>query len=84
MVGLVFQKILVQLIDIGNKFNTNLSIVKSVILSNDNRRLLSIKKVIQIVNNNFKNKNITFLGVTFKANTDDMRESSSISNDNIF
>ena len=65
--------------NIGKKFNTNLSIVKSVILSNENRRLLSIKKITQIVNNNFNNKIITFLGVTFKPNTDDMRESSSLS-----
>jgi UDPglucose 6-dehydrogenase len=77
--GSCFPKDTRALIDIGKKFNTNLSIVKSVILSNENRRLLSIKKVIQIVNNNFNNKIITFLGVTFKPNTDDMRESSSIS-----
>ena len=77
--GSCFPKDTRALIDIGKKFNTNLSIVKSVILSNDNRRLLSIKKVIQIVNNNFDNKTITFLGVTFKPNTDDMREASSIS-----
>ena len=77
--GSCFPKDTCALIDIGKKFNTNLSIVKSVILSNENRRLLSIKKVIQIVNNNFNNKIITFLGVTFKPNTDDMREASSIS-----
>ena len=77
--GSCFPKDTRALIDIGKKFNTNLSIVKSVILSNENRRLLSIKKVIQIVNNNFNNKTITFLGVTFKPNTDDMREASSIS-----
>ena len=77
--GSCFPKDTRALIDIGKKFNTNLSIVKSVILSNENRRLLSIKKVIQIVNNNFTNKIITFLGVTFKPNTDDMREASSIS-----
>jgi UDPglucose 6-dehydrogenase len=77
--GSCFPKDTRALIDIGKKFNTNLSIVKSVILSNENRRLLSIKKVIQIVNNNFDNKIITFLGVTFKPNTDDMREASSIS-----
>jgi len=77
--GSCFPKDTRALIDIGKKFNTNLSIVKSVILSNENRRLLSIKKVIQIVNNNFINKIITFLGVTFKPNTDDMREASSIS-----
>ena len=77
--GSCFPKDTCALIDIGKKFNTNLSIVKSVILSNENRRLLSIKKIIQIVNNNFTNKIITFLGVTFKPNTDDMREASSIS-----
>jgi UDPglucose 6-dehydrogenase len=77
--GSCFPKDTRALIDIGKKFNTNLSIVKSVILSNENRRLLSIKKVTQIVNNNFNKKIITFLGVTFKPNTDDMRESSSIS-----
>ena len=77
--GSCFPKDTRALIDIGKKFNTNLSIVESVILSNENRRLLSIKKVIQIVNNNFNNKTITFLGVTFKPNTDDMREASSIS-----
>ena len=77
--GSCFPKDTRALIDIGKKFNTNLSIIKSVILSNENRRLLSIKKVTQIVNNNFNNKIITFLGVTFKPNTDDMRESSSLS-----
>ena len=77
--GSCFPKDTRALIDIGKKFNTNLSIVKSVILSNENRRLLSIKKITQIVNNNFNNKIITFLGVTFKPNTDDMRESSSLS-----
>ena len=32
----------------------------------------------KILNNKIKNKKITVLGVTFKANTDDMRESSSL------
>ncbi|MDA9609128.1 UDP-glucose/GDP-mannose dehydrogenase family protein [Candidatus Pelagibacter sp.] len=77
--GSCFPKDTRALIDMGKKFNTNLSIVKSVILSNENRRLLSIKKVTQILNNNFANKTITFLGVTFKPNTDDMRETSSVS-----
>ena len=77
--GSCFPKDTRALIDIGKKFNTNLSIIKSVILSNENRRLLSIKKVTQILNNNFAKKIITFLGVTFKPNTDDMRETSSVS-----
>ena len=32
----------------------------------------------QILNNKVKKKKISFLGVTFKANTDDMRDSSSL------
>ena len=32
----------------------------------------------KILNNKIKNKKISFLGVTFKANTDDMRDSSSL------
>jgi UDPglucose 6-dehydrogenase len=31
------------------------------------------------LNNNVRNKKICFLGVTFKANTDDMRDSSCLS-----
>ena len=40
-----------------------------------------LKRVYQILNKKIKNKKITFLGVTFKANTDDMRDSSSLKND---
>ena len=35
-------------------------------------------KVKLILNHKLTNKKITFLGVTFKPNTDDMREASSI------
>ena len=59
----------------AKSFKTNLSIVKSVIKSNENRYKILITKVKNLLNNNLKNKRITFLGVTFKAGTDDMRES---------
>ncbi len=62
----------------ADKFNTNLSVVKSVIKSNDNRSKLLLNRIYQILKNKIKNKNISFLGVTFKANTDDMRDSSSM------
>ena len=62
----------------ADKFNTNLSVIKSVIKSNENRSKLLLKRVHEILNNKIKNKNISFLGVTFKANTDDMRDSSSL------
>ncbi len=62
----------------ADKFKTNLSIVKSVIKSNKNRSKLLLNRVYEILNKKIKNKKITFLGVTFKANTDDMRDSSSL------
>ena len=76
--GSCFPKDTRALIDIGNKFKTDLSIVKSVVNSNENRKTLLIKRVEKILDHNFKNKKIAFLGVTFKPNTDDMREASSI------
>jgi len=59
-------------------FKINLSIIKSVINSNSNRRILLIKRIENILSNKIKNKKITILGVTFKPNTDDMRESTSL------
>ena len=82
--GSCFPKDTRALIDTGKKFNTDLSIVKTVVSSNDKRRFLSIKRVEKILNNRLSNKAITFLGVTFKPNTDDMREASSIPMINYF
>ncbi len=76
--GSCFPKDTRALIDTGKKFNTDLSIVKTVVTSNDKRRFLSIKRVEKILNNKLLHKTITFLGVTFKPNTDDMREASSV------
>jgi UDPglucose 6-dehydrogenase len=58
------------------KFKTNLSVISSVIKSNEKRSILLLKRVFNILNGKVKNKKICFLGVTFKANTDDMRDSS--------
>ena len=76
--GSCFPKDTRALIDTGNKFKTDITIVKSVVDSNDNRKTLLIKRVVKILGGNLKNKIITFLGVTFKPNTDDMREATSI------
>jgi UDPglucose 6-dehydrogenase len=59
----------------ADKFKTNLSVIKSVIKSNENRSSLLLKRVFDILKGKIKIKKICFLGVTFKANTDDMRDS---------
>ena len=82
--GSCFPKDTRALIDIGKKFKTNMSIVKSVVSSNNSRKLSLIEKVKLILNHKLTNKKIVFLGVTFKPNTDDMREATSIPMINYF
>ena len=77
--GSCFPKDTKAITNTADKFKTNLSVIKSVIKSNENRSILLLKRVYKILNNKVKNKKILFLGVTFKANTDDMRDSSSLS-----
>ena len=76
--GSCFPKDTKAIISTADKFKTDLSVIKSVIKSNENRSKILLNKVNQILNRKIKNKKITFLGVTFKANTDDMRDSSSL------
>ena len=77
--GSCFPKDTKAIVSTADKFKTSLSVIKSVIKSNDNRSSLLLKRVFEILNYKIKNKKICFLGVTFKANTDDMRDSSSLS-----
>ena len=76
--GSCFPKDTRALIDTATKYKIDLSIVKSTVKSNNLRKIQLIKKIEKILNNKVKNKKITFLGVTFKPNTDDMREAASI------
>ena len=76
--GSCFPKDTKAIVSTAEKFKTNLSIIKSVIKSNYKRSDLLSKRVNLILKNKIKNKVVSFLGVTFKANTDDMRDSSSL------
>ena len=76
--GSCFPKDTRAIVETSKKFNTDLSIIKGVIKSNNNRTKILLNRIYKILNNKIKNKKICFLGVTFKANTDDMRESSSL------
>ena len=76
--GSCFPKDTKGLVSTADKFDVNLSVVKSVIKSNYNRISLHTKRIEKIMGKNLKNKKIIFLGVTFKPNTDDMRDSTSL------
>jgi UDPglucose 6-dehydrogenase len=76
--GSCFPKDTKGLVSVADKYKINLSIVKSVIKSNQERIDLLTKRVHKILGNNIKGKKISLLGVTFKPNTDDMRDSTSL------
>jgi len=76
--GSCFPKDTRAILNTANEIKSNLSLIKSVIKSNENRSKILIERIFKILNGNLRNKKICFLGVTFKANTDDMRESSSL------
>ena len=75
--GSCFPKDTKGLVSTGDKFKTPLSIVKAVIKSNENRKKIHTNKIKKILGS-LKGKKIAFLGVTFKPNTDDMRDSVSL------
>jgi len=76
--GSCFPKDTKGLVSISDKVNVDLSLVRSVIKSNEKRKKLLLTKVNNVLGKNIKNKIITFLGVTFKPNTDDMRDATSL------
>ena len=76
--GSCFPKDTKGLVSIGDKVKIDLSLVRSVIKSNEKRKKLLLKRIHDLIGKNIKNKKIVFLGVTFKPNTDDMRDSASL------
>ena len=61
MVVLVFQKILLALIQTAKLYDTDISIVETVVKYNQKRKYDMADKIIKIVNNKIKNKKISIL-----------------------
>jgi UDPglucose 6-dehydrogenase len=76
--GSCFPKDTKALAKVGKNYNSPLSIVNTVINFNENRKQDIENNIYKILHNKIKNKLICFLGVTFKANTDDLRDSSAV------
>ena len=54
------------------------TLVKSVINFNEDRKISIVNKIKNLLKPKIKNKVVAFLGITFKPNTDDLRESPSL------
>ena len=55
-----------------------LAIVETVIAVNDKRKKGMVERIVQALDGSVKDKTIAVLGLTFKPNTDDMRDSPSL------
>ena len=73
--GSCFPKDTQALVKTANYFNSNISIVENVINYNSKRKIDMAEKIIFALGKNYKNKQISILGLAFKPETDDMRES---------
>jgi UDPglucose 6-dehydrogenase len=76
--GSCFPKDTKALIQTAKDFESPLKIVEAVEDINNNRKKAMAQRIIEICDNNVKGKKIAVLGVTFKPNTDDMREAPSL------
>ena len=73
--GSCFPKDVKSLIYQGNKNSSDLTIIKAVDRANELRIKSLFQKIKKITKNKFNNIQIGLLGISFKPNTDDVRES---------
>ncbi|WP_420134036.1 UDP-glucose dehydrogenase family protein [Rhodopseudomonas sp.] len=76
--GSCFPKDTRALVKIGLDHETPLRIVEAVLAVNDNRKRAMARKVSQALGGQLRGKTVALLGLTFKPDTDDMREAPSI------
>ncbi len=76
--GSCFPKDAVALLKTGLDHDAPLRIVEAVVAVNDARKRAMARKVAAALGGELRGKTIAVLGLTFKPNTDDMRESPSI------
>jgi UDPglucose 6-dehydrogenase len=76
--GSCFPKDTLALIKTGQDYEAPVRIVETVAAVNDNRKRAMARKVSTALGGNIRGKTIAVLGLTFKPNTDDMREAPSI------
>jgi UDPglucose 6-dehydrogenase len=76
--GSCFPKDLQALIKTGHDHGVPLRIVETVALVNDNRKRGMARKVADALGGSLRGRRLAILGLTFKPNTDDMREAPSL------
>lgn len=76
--GSCFPKDAVALVKTANDYERPVSLIETTIAVNDRRKRAMARKVIDAVGGSVRGKRIAMLGLTFKPNTDDMRDAPSL------
>lgn len=76
--GSCFPKDTLALLKTSQDYEAPQAVVEAVVRSNENRKRAMGRKVIQAIGEDVRGKIVTVLGLTFKPNTDDMRDSPAI------
>jgi UDPglucose 6-dehydrogenase len=76
--GSCFPKDTKALLQTANEFGTTVSIIDAVVHANDARKKRMAERIAHALGDNLAGKRIAVLGVTFKPNTDDMRDAPSL------
>lgn len=76
--GSCFPKDVRALIKTSNDKNSTMTILQTVDEINNRQKLVLVNKILQHFNNDIKGKELGVWGLSFKPNTDDMREAPSI------
>ncbi len=76
--GSCFPKDTLALLKTAQDFDTPMRIVEAVVQVNDSRKRAMGRKIIQAMGGDIRGKIVGLLGLTFKPNTDDMRDAPSI------
>jgi UDPglucose 6-dehydrogenase len=77
--GSCFPKDTLALAKTAQDYDSPLRLIETLVAINDNRKRAMARKIMQAAGGDVRGKTISVLGLTFKPNTDDMREAPSLS-----
>jgi UDPglucose 6-dehydrogenase len=77
--GSCFPKDTVALVKTAQDYDAPLRLIEATVAVNDNRKRAMARKIIAAMGGDVRGQTVAILGLTFKPNTDDMREAPSLS-----
>jgi len=77
--GSCFPKDTMALVKTAQDYDSPVRLIETTVSVNDTRKRAMARKVLSALDGNVRDKEIAILGLTFKPNTDDMREAPSLS-----